>query len=249
VRDRDRAGRLWFSRTFFGDPTVGVSNNPEIRERRITKAALGCRTLLARRIPLPPFADLGRCAFLNIDCDIYSSTNDVFTALEEFDRLEPGVVIYFDELINYADYMWNESLALFEMCERTGLGVEWICHNHKLRSPVETAQHFHDGTHPTWLEDNRSGHWMQASCRLSDKRIDCGPMDDRGHRRKISWMLEGMDKQQNRRETALDQRNARLAAQVVEREQRYIARKKLEKERQKANLEARRRQQNRDAEL
>ena len=182
----------------------------------------------------------GEVAFVNIDCDIYSSTVDVFTALEKHGRLKPGLIIYFDELINYADYMWNESLALFEMCERTGLGLEWICHDHRLRSPEETAAFFHDGTHPNWNDDMRNGYWMQASCRLTQTPIDVGPMDDAGYRARVGNMVAGFEAQEARRVKAFEERQERLAEQERERERRYLERKKLEKQRQLENLERRR---------
>lgn len=185
----------------------------------------------------------GEVAFVNVDCDIYSSTVDIFSALEKHKRLKPGVIIYFDELINYVDYMWNESLALFEMCERTGFGLKWICHDHHLRSPEQSAQHFHDGDHPTWMDDMRSGHWMQASCELTDGGIDCGPMDDADYRAKLTWMVAGFDLQQARRETALEERNERLVEMERERERRYIERKKLEKQRQRENMDRRKAEQ------
>lgn len=178
----------------------------------------------------------GEVAFVNVDCDIYSSTVDIFTALEKHDRLKPGLVIYFDELINYVDYQWNESLALFEMCERTGFGLEWICHDHRLRTPEQSAQHFHDGDHPTWMDDMRSGHWMQASCRLTDTPIDVGPMDDASYREKLAWMIAGYNAQEERRAQALRDREKRLEEMEQERERRYIERKKLEKQRQQENL-------------
>jgi SAM-dependent methyltransferase len=187
-------------------------------------------------------------AFVNIDCDIYSSTVDVFLALEAAQRLKPGVIIYFDELINYADFMWNEALALFEMCERTGLGVEWLHYDHRLRSPDETAELYLSGSHPTWNDDIRSGHWVQASCRITGTGIDLGPLDDPKFKKRIFRILAGMARQQERREQALADRNARLAEMERERERRYVARKKLEKERQRANLAARQKQKqmNRD---
>ncbi|MDW4549972.1 TylF/MycF/NovP-related O-methyltransferase [Defluviimonas sp. D31] len=182
----------------------------------------------------------GEVAFVNIDCDLYSSTVDIFSALEKHNRLKPGVVIYFDELINYADYMWNESLALFEMCERTGLGVEWICYDHHLRSPEETTAFFHKGNHPTWNDDIREGYWVQASCRLTKGPIDCGPMHDPAYRARIARMIKGFTKQETVRTRSFEKRQERLAEQERERELRLVERKKLEKQRQLENLERRR---------
>ena len=185
----------------------------------------------------------GDVAFVNVDCDIYSSTVDIFTALEKHNRMRAGLVIYFDELINYVDYMWNESLALFEMCERTGFGLDWICHDHHLRQPEQSATHFHAGDHPTWMEDMASGHWMQASCRLVDGGVDLGPMQDPTYREKLVWMLKGYDAQEERRLVAVAQRNERLVEMERERERRYVERKKLEKQRQKENMERRKLEQ------
>jgi hypothetical protein len=190
---------------------------------------------------LDPFlaATPGPVAFVNVDCDIYSSTVDIFTALEKHDRLKPGLIIYFDELINYADYMWNESLALFEMLERTGLGVEWICLDQHLRSPEQSAEHFHAGDHPTWNEDMRSGHWMQAACRLTTTPADYGPMDDPAYRTRLRRMIEGFNLQDQRRLAALAERNARLVEMDKIRAEREVERKRLVKERQLANMNRR----------
>lgn len=184
----------------------------------------------------------GEVAFINVDCDIYSSTADVFQALEKQKRLRAGLVIHFDELINYADYMWNESLALFEMLERTGFGVEWLCYDQHLRRPEESAALFHSGQHPTWMDDMRSGHWMQASCALNRNGIDYGPIGDKAYVEKLEWMLAGMHLQEKRRIKALDARNQRLREMDEERERRFVERKRLEKQRQKDNLERNRRE-------
>lgn len=184
----------------------------------------------------------GDVAFVNVDCDIYSSTVDIFTALEKHDRIRPGLVIFFDELINYADYMWNETLALFEMLERNGLGVEWLSCDHRLRLPEVTAQHFYDGDHPNWNDDIRNGFWMQAACVLTDKKIDCGPLEDSGYRAKIDWIVGGMRAQEDRRKQAFELRAQRLVDQEIEREERQVERKRLEKQRQLENLERRRRE-------
>lgn len=179
-------------------------------------------------------------AFINIDCDIYSSTVDIFAALEKHQKLKPGLVIYFDELINYSDYMWNESLALFEMLERTGLGLKWHFYDQNLRTPRESVEMFHSGDHPTWMDDMRSGYWMQATCELTDEGVDLGPVDDAGYRALLTWMVEGVEKQNERRLAALAEREERLKEIERERERRYLERKKLEKERQLQNLERRR---------
>lgn len=61
---------------------------------------------------------------LHIDCDIYSSTKTVFNLLK--DRLVPGSVIVFDELINYPAYRKHELKAFFEVIAETKKSFEWI---------------------------------------------------------------------------------------------------------------------------
>lgn len=63
-------------------------------------------------------------AFLHIDCDLYSSARTVLFALG--DRLGPGSVILFDELLHYTEFAWNEMLALYEVLLARGLDFEWL---------------------------------------------------------------------------------------------------------------------------
>lgn len=51
----------------------------------------------------------GPVAFLHIDCDLYSSTVDIFRGLD--DRLQPGTVILFDEYFNYPGWEHHEFKA------------------------------------------------------------------------------------------------------------------------------------------
>jgi hypothetical protein len=51
----------------------------------------------------------GPIAFLHIDCDLYSSTVDIFRELA--DRFQPGTVIVFDEYFNYPGWERHEFKA------------------------------------------------------------------------------------------------------------------------------------------
>jgi predicted O-methyltransferase YrrM len=51
----------------------------------------------------------GPVAFLHIDCDLYSSTVDIFRELAT--RLQPGTVIVFDEYFNYPGWELHEFKA------------------------------------------------------------------------------------------------------------------------------------------
>ena len=56
--------------------------------------------------------------FLHVDCDIYSSTRYVLTALAE--RLRPGAVIVFDEFFNYPGFRQHEYRAFHEFVAESG---------------------------------------------------------------------------------------------------------------------------------
>lgn len=66
----------------------------------------------------------GTVELAHIDCDIYSSTVTVLTALT--DRLAPGSVLVFDELLYYPQRENHEVKAFYEWLQRTGWAFEWI---------------------------------------------------------------------------------------------------------------------------
>lgn len=57
-------------------------------------------------------------AFLHIDCDLYSSTADVFASLGE--RIVPGTVLMFDEYFNYPNWQAHEHKAFMEFQASSG---------------------------------------------------------------------------------------------------------------------------------
>ncbi|MEM9515879.1 MAG: class I SAM-dependent methyltransferase [Actinomycetota bacterium] len=75
---------------------------------------------------LPAFLDEhpGPIDLLHIDCDIYSSTRDVLTSVS--DRIVPGTVIVFDELLYYPDRADHEVKAFYEWLQTSGAAFEWI---------------------------------------------------------------------------------------------------------------------------
>ena len=66
------------------------------------------------------------CAFINVDCDLYSSANCALMALQ--DRIVPGTVINFDEFWGYDNYRNGEYKAFMEFIERTGYKYRFIAH-------------------------------------------------------------------------------------------------------------------------
>jgi hypothetical protein len=66
----------------------------------------------------------GPAAFIHIDCDLYSSTVDIFAGLA--DRLQPGTVILFDEYFNYPGWELHEFKAWRECVAARGIDYEYI---------------------------------------------------------------------------------------------------------------------------
>lgn len=65
-----------------------------------------------------------KCAFIHVDCDIYSSAKTVFGLLK--DRIVSGTVIEFDEYFNYPGWQNGEYKAFMEFLTETGLEFEYI---------------------------------------------------------------------------------------------------------------------------
>ncbi len=65
------------------------------------------------------------CALAHIDCDLYESTADALTGLR--DRIVPGTVLVFDDMINNAEYgLLHEMKAFWEFVRDTGKPFEWL---------------------------------------------------------------------------------------------------------------------------
>ena len=80
---------------------------------------------------LPIFADEvlndKSIAFLHIDCDLYSSTKDIFDTLGSY--LTSGSVVLFDELYNFPKWEEHEFKALEDFLATSGKKVEYIAFN------------------------------------------------------------------------------------------------------------------------
>jgi hypothetical protein len=85
---------------------------------------------------LPAFLSVqsGDVAFLHIDCDLYSSTKTVFSALAQ--RIRPGTVIVFDEYLSYIGWEDHEHAAFMEFAE--GRDFEYMFYN-GVGSPAQVA--------------------------------------------------------------------------------------------------------------
>ena len=75
---------------------------------------------------LPKFASSLQedIAFLHVDCDLYSSTKEIFVTLGN--RIKPGTVIVFDEYMNYPGWRFHEWKAFQEFISSSRLQYEYI---------------------------------------------------------------------------------------------------------------------------
>jgi len=63
--------------------------------------------------------------FINVDCDIYSSTKTVLEQLAP--RIVPGSVIVFDEYVGNEYWRDDEYKAFQEAVAQHGWGYEYLC--------------------------------------------------------------------------------------------------------------------------
>ena len=64
------------------------------------------------------------CAFIHVDCDLYSSTKTIFDSLKT--HIVPGTIIVFDEYFNYPNWQEHEFKAFQEFINSQNLGYEYI---------------------------------------------------------------------------------------------------------------------------
>lgn len=65
--------------------------------------------------------------FMHIDCDLYSSTKEIFDNIK--DNIVEGTVIVFDEYFNYDGWQDYEFRAFQEFIRETGFTYEYVCYN------------------------------------------------------------------------------------------------------------------------
>ncbi len=75
---------------------------------------------------LPEFVKAHRepCAFIHVDCDLYSSTKTIFDNLK--DKIVSGTVIAFDEFFNYPGWQEGEYKAFTELVAEKNFEFEYI---------------------------------------------------------------------------------------------------------------------------
>jgi hypothetical protein len=75
---------------------------------------------------IPPFVEEHDkpCAFVHVDCDLYSSTCDILNGLSE--QIIPGTIIVFDEFYNFPGWRRHEFKAFSAFLERRALNCEYL---------------------------------------------------------------------------------------------------------------------------
>lgn len=145
---------------------------------------------------LPAFLaqmEKNKALFLNIDCDLYSSTKDIFQNLIKTGKIVPGTVIYLDELINSTHYLWNEFFALFEMLEATGLGVRWLYVHRNVGVLEEELLHLKNDTFPDWKTNTERGFLVPASLEVTELGVNYGPLDNKLFANKVKTLGKEME--------------------------------------------------------
>ena len=80
---------------------------------------------------LPPFlhSRAEKCAFVHVDCDLYSSTKAIFASLGP--RIAKGTVIVFDEFFNYPNWQEGEYKAFMEFVRERKVQFEYLAFNRR----------------------------------------------------------------------------------------------------------------------
>ena len=65
-----------------------------------------------------------KISFLHVDCDLYSSTQTIFSELRSM--IGPGTIILFDEFFNYPGWQRHEARAFDEFCRANRVAFEHI---------------------------------------------------------------------------------------------------------------------------
>lgn len=73
-------------------------------------------------------------AFIHVDCDIYSSTCDIFNFVG--DNIVSGTIIIFDEYYNYSSFREHEYKAFHEFLQRSGKKAKIIGFNQYFEQAV-----------------------------------------------------------------------------------------------------------------
>ena len=193
---RQRARKFYGFDSFQGLPPDGRPDwQIDFATATLPEVPPNCRLIpgwFADTIPAFLRKDDSGIAFVGIDCDVYSSAREVLFGLAT--RLRPGTILYFDELINYDTFLWNEMLALFEFLEATGMGVEWIGAHCRVRTIPEVFDLYEAGVYPPWRADVAAGYHRPAAAILTADNGDLGLLQRPAEAARIAALAVAFDR-------------------------------------------------------
>jgi len=102
---------------------TAASDRPDVPDHVRFHVGLFADTLPGYVESLAPSSDLP-VRFLNVDCDLYQGTVEVFHYLA--DRIGPGAVIAFDEYLMHPTWPQDEYKAFQEACDKFGWEYEYL---------------------------------------------------------------------------------------------------------------------------
>jgi hypothetical protein len=193
---RQRARKFYGFDSFQGLPPDGRPDwQIDFATAVLPKVPANCRLIpgwFADTVPAFLREDESGIAFVGIDCDVYSSAREVLFGLGE--RLRPGTILYFDELINYDTFLWNEMLALFEFLEATGMGVDWIGAHCRVRTVPEVFELYEAGGYPPWRADVAAGYHRPAAAILTAGNGDLGLLKSPAQAARVAALAAAFDR-------------------------------------------------------
>lgn len=106
-----------------------------------------------------------KISFINIDCDLYSSTSDVLEAIRTY--LTDETVVCFDDAWHYFGFLNHQLLALFHFIKRYDYTVKWICYRGEMLSFDRLSERVGDAWN--WKKQykwRRAGNYSDCACYL-----------------------------------------------------------------------------------
>lgn len=95
-------------------------NPPDIKDDRVTFV----KGFFNESLPIFIKSYSGEVGLIHVDCDLYSSTKTVLHYMKPF--IKSGVVIVFDEFLDYPDFELHEIKAWLEFVEETGVTYKYL---------------------------------------------------------------------------------------------------------------------------
>ena len=114
--------------------TYAVNKIPDFHDPR-TKYYIG---LFESTIPYFVKKHSDPLAFIHVDCDIYSSTKDIFNNIDSL--IIPGTIILFDDYYNYPTYFKHEYKAFMEYIENYNRKFKYLGRTKQYQAWVEICE-------------------------------------------------------------------------------------------------------------